>query len=164
HLEPIHQACLRARALVRQILSFSRKTPQALQLCSFGPIVQESLALMRALIPTTIDLRLTMTATTDVILADPVQLQQVVINLITNTTQAIKPTKKVLEVHLMNLILNETAAQHHDLRPGAYVCLTVQDTGCGIEPTIMTRIFDPYFTTKEMDQDTGIGLAVVHGI
>jgi len=94
HLEYIHQACLRARALVRQILSFSRKTPQALQLCHFGPIVQESLALMRALIPTTIDLRLAMTATADVVLADPAQLQQVVINLVTNAAQAMEAAEE----------------------------------------------------------------------
>ena len=164
HLEPIHQACLRARALVRQILSFSRKTPQALQLCSFGPIVQESLALMRALIPTTIDLRLTVTAAADVVLADPVQLQQVVINLVTNAAQAMEPAGGVLEVRLVDLMLNEAVAQRHALRPGAYVRLTVRDTGCGIEPTLMARIFDPYFTTKEVGQGTGMGLAIVHGI
>jgi PAS domain S-box-containing protein len=164
HLEPIHQACLRARALVRQILSFSRKTPQALQLCPFGPIVQESLALMRALIPTTIDLRLAMTATADVVLADPVQLQQVVINLVTNAAQAMEPAGGVLEVRLGDLMLDEAAARRHDLWPGAYVSLTVRDTGCGIEPTVMARIFDPYFTTKEVGKGTGMGLAVVHGI
>jgi PAS domain S-box-containing protein len=164
HLEPIHQACLRARTLVRQILSFSRKTPQALQLCHFGPIVQESLALMRALIPTTIDLRLAMTATADLVLADPIQLQQVVINLVTNAAQAMEPAGGVLEVNLVDLTLDEAAASRHDLRPGAYVRLTVRDTGCGIEPTIMARIFDPYFTTKEVGKGTGMGLAVVHGI
>ena len=164
HLEHIHQACLRARALVRQILSFSRKTPQALQLCHFGPIVQESLALMRALIPTTIDLRLAMTATADVVLADPVQLQQVVINLVTNAAQAMEPAGGVLEVSLVDLTLDEAAARRHDLRPGSYVRLTVWDTGCGIAPTIMARIFDPYFTTKEVGNGTGMGLAVVHGI
>ena len=164
HLEPIHQACLRARALVRQILSYSRKTPQALQLCHFGPIVQESLALMRALIPTTIDLRLTMTATVDLVLADPAQLQQVVINLVTNAAQAMEPAGGILEVSLVDLTLDEAAASRHDLRPGAYVRLTVRDTGCGIEPTIMARIFDPYFTTKEVGKGTGMGLAVVHGI
>lgn len=164
HLEPIQQACLRARALVRQILSYSRKTPQALQLCHFSPIVQESLALMRALIPTTIDLHLAMTATADLVLADPVQLQQVVINLVTNAAQAMEPAGGVLEVRLVDLTLDEAAASRHDLRPGSYVRLTVRDTGCGIEPTIMARIFDPYFTTKEVGKGTGMGLAVVHGI
>jgi PAS domain S-box-containing protein len=164
HLEHIHQACLRARALVRQILSFSRKTPQVLQLCHFAPIVQESLALMRALIPTTIDLRLAITAAADVVLADPVQLQQVVINLVTNAAQAMEPAGGVIEVGLVDLALDETAARRHDLQPGTYVRLTVWDTGHGIEPTIMARIFDPYFTTKEVGNGTGMGLAVVHGI
>jgi two-component system cell cycle sensor histidine kinase/response regulator CckA len=163
-LEHIHQACLRAQALVRQILSFSRKTTQELQLCHLGPIVQESLALMRALIPTTIDLRLDMTATTDVVLADPAQIHQVVINLVMNAAQAMEHAGGVIEMRLVDLALDEAAAQLHDLRPGSYVRLTVCDTGCGIEPTIMARIFDPYFTTKEVGKGTGMGLAVVHGI
>jgi PAS domain S-box-containing protein len=163
-LEQIHQACLRAQALVRQILSFSRKTTQELQLCHLGPIVQESLTLMRALIPTTIDLRLDMTATADVVLADPAQLQQVVINLVMNAAQAMEYAGGVLEVSLVDVALDELAAQRHDLRPGSYVRLTVRDTGGGIAPAIMGRIFDPYFTTKEVGKGTGLGLAVVHGI
>jgi PAS domain S-box-containing protein len=163
-LEQIHQACMRAQALVRQILSFSRKTPQELQLCHLGPIVQESLALMRALIPTTIDLRLEMTATADVVLADPAQIHQVVINLVMNAAQAMEYAGGVLEVSLVALVLDEMAAQRHELRPGSYVQLTVRDTGGGIAPAIMGRIFDPYFTTKEVGKGTGMGLAVVHGM
>jgi PAS domain S-box-containing protein len=128
-LEQIHQACLRAQALVRQILSFSRKTTQELQLCHLGPIVQESLTLMRALIPTTIDLRLDMTATADVVLADPAQLQQVVVNLVMNAAQAMEYAGGVLEVSLVEVALDERAAQRHDLKPGSYVRLTVRDTG-----------------------------------
>jgi CheY-like chemotaxis protein len=119
---------------------------------------------MRALIPTTIDLRLDMTATTDVVLADPAQIHQVVINLVMNAAQAMEHAGGVIEVRLVDLALDEAAAQLHDLRPGSYVRLTVCDTGCGIEPTIMARIFDPYFTTKEVGKGTGMGLAVVHGI
>jgi CheY-like chemotaxis protein len=163
-LEQIHQACVRAQALVRQILSFSRKTTQELQLCHLGPIVQESLTLMRALIPTTIDLRLDMTATADVVLADPAQLQQVVVNLVMNAAQAMEYVGGVLEVSLVEVALDEIAAQRHDLKPGSYVRLTVRDTGGGIAPAIMGRIFDPYFTTKEVGKGTGLGLAVVHGI
>jgi PAS domain S-box-containing protein len=163
-LEQIHQAGLRAQALVRQILSFSRKTPQELHLCHLGSIVQESLALMRALIPTTIDLRLDMTATTDVVLADPAQIQQVVMNLVMNAMQAMEYAGGVLAVSLVDLALDEITAQRHKLRPGAYVRLTVRDTGGGIAPAIMGRIFDPYFTTKEVGKGTGMGLAVVHGI
>jgi PAS domain S-box-containing protein len=163
-LEQIHQAGLRAQALVKQILSFSRKTPQALQLCHLGPIVQESLALMRAVIPTTIDLRLEMTATADVVLADPAQIHQVVMNLVMNAAQAMEYTGGVIEVSLVDLTLDEIAAQRHELKPGFYVQLTVRDTGGGIAPAIMGRIFDPYFTTKAVGKGTGMGLAVVHGI
>ena len=163
-LEQIQQACLRARALVRQILSFSRKTTPALQLCHLAPIVHESLALMRALIPTTIDLRLEMTATADVVLADPAQIQQVVMNLVMNAAQAMEEAGGVLEVRLVELALDERAAQRHELEAGTDVQLTVRDTGGGIAPAIMERIFDPYFTTKEVGKGTGMGLAVVHGI
>jgi signal transduction histidine kinase/CheY-like chemotaxis protein len=163
-LEQIHQACLRAQALVRQILSFSRKTTQELQLCHLGPIVQESLTLMRALIPTTIDMRLDLTATADVVLADPAEIQQVVINLVMNAAQAMESAGGVLEVSLIDVALDEIAAQHHELKTGSYVRLTVRDTGGGIAPAIMGRIFDPYFTTKEVGKGTGLGLAVVHGI
>jgi signal transduction histidine kinase/ActR/RegA family two-component response regulator len=163
-LEQIHQACLRAQALVRQILSFSRKTTQELQLCHLGPIVQESLTLMRALIPTTIDLRPDITATADVVLADPAQIQQVVINLVMNAAQAMEYAGGVLEVRLVDMALDEIAAQRHKLRPGSYIRLTVRDTGGGIAPAIMGRIFDPYFTTKEVGKGIGLGLAVVHGI
>jgi PAS domain S-box-containing protein len=163
-LEQIHQACMRAQTLVRQILSFSRKTPQELQLCHLGPIVQESLALLRTLIPTTIELRLDITATADVVLADPAQIHQVMINLVMNALQAMEDAGGVLEVSLVDLVLDEIAAQHHELKPGSYVQLTVRDTGGGIAPAIMGRIFDPYFTTKEVGKGTGMGLAVVHGI
>jgi PAS domain S-box-containing protein len=163
-LEQIHQACMRAQTLVRQILSFSRKTPQELQLCHLGPIVQESLALLRTLIPTTIELRLDITATADVVLADPAQIHQVMINLVMNALQAMEDAGGVIEVSLVDLVLDEIAAQHHELKPGSYVQLTVRDTGGGIAPAIMGRIFDPYFTTKEVGKGTGMGLAVVHGI
>ena len=164
HLEQIQQACMRAQALVGQILSFSRKTTHELQLCHLGPIVQESLALMRALIPTTIDLHLNITATADVVLADPAQIQQVVINLVMNAAQAMEYAGGVLDVSLVDLTLDEMTAQRHELKPGSYVRLMVRDTGCGIAPAIMGRIFDPYFTTKEVGKGTGMGLAVVHGI
>jgi PAS domain S-box-containing protein len=163
-LEQIYQACMRAQALVRQILSFSRKTTPELQLCHLGPIVQDSLALMRALIPTTIDLRLDITATADVVLADPAQIHQVVMNLVMNAAHAMEYAGGVLAVSLVDLALDEIAAQRHELRPGSYVRLTVRDTGGGIAPAIMGRIFDPYFTTKEVGKGTGMGLAVVHGI
>jgi CheY-like chemotaxis protein len=119
---------------------------------------------MRAVIPTTIDLRLEMTATADVVLADPAQIHQVVINLVMNAAQAMEYTGGVLEVSLVDLTLGEIAAQRQKLKPGSYVQLTVRDTGGGIAPAIMGRIFDPYFTTKEVGKGTGMGLAVVHGI
>jgi CheY-like chemotaxis protein len=119
---------------------------------------------MRALIPTTIDMRLDLTAPADVVLADPAQIQQVVINLVMNAAQAMESAGGVLEVSLVDVALDAITAQHHELRTGSYVRLTVHDTGGGIAPAIMGRIFDPYFTTKEVGKGTGLGLAVVHGI
>jgi CheY-like chemotaxis protein len=119
---------------------------------------------MRALIPTTIDLRPDITATADIVLADPAQIQQVVINLVMNAAQAMEHAGGIIEVRLVDMALDEVAAQRHDLKAGTYVQLTVRDTGGGIEPTIMAKIFDPYFTTKEVGKGTGMGLAVVHGI
>ena len=104
-------------------------------------------------------------ATSDVARADPAQINQVIINLITNAAQAMADARGVIEVRLEDMALNkEAAAQLHGLTPGHYVRLTVRDTGPGIAPTIMGRIFDPYFTTKEVGNGTGMGLAVVHGI
>ena len=85
-------------------------------------------------------------------------------NLVMNAAQAMEEAGGVLEVRLVERALDEQAAQRHELRPGSYVCLTVRDTGGGIAPAIMGRIFDPYFTTKEVGKGTGMGLAVVHGI
>ena len=163
HLEPIHQACLRAGRSSGRYSATAAKRRKRCNSATSAPSCKNP-SHSCALIPTTIDLRLTMTATADLVLADPAQLQQVVINLVTNAAQAMEPAGGVLEVSLVDLTLDEAAASRHDLRPGAYVRLTVRDTGCGIEPTIMARIFDPYFTTKEVGKGTGMGLAVVHGI
>ena len=164
NLEQIRQACVRAQAVVSQILSFSRKTVQELHPLHIGPIVKESLTLVRALIPATIEMRHHIAATSDVARADPAQINQVIINLITNAAQAMADARGVIEVRLEDMALNEAAAQLHGLTPGHYVRLTVRDTGPGIAPTIIGRIFDPYFTTKEFGNGTGMGLAVVHGI
>jgi len=164
NLQEIRTAGLRAKDVVRQLLSFARKTAVEKKPTNIAPIIIESLKLMRASIPTSIEIRQNITKEVDTILADPTQINQVLINLCTNAHHAM-PDGGILEVGLKNVKLDEDAtAQHSDLDPGPYVHLTVADTGQGMNPEIKGRIFDPYFTTKDIGKGTGLGLSVVHGI
>jgi len=164
NLKEIRTASLRAKDVVRQLLSFARKTRLEKKPTNIVPIIKESLKLLRSSIPTSIEIRQNITKDVDIILADPTQINQVLINLCTNADHAM-PDGGIIEVTLKNVELDkETAAQYPELRPGRYVNLIVSDTGCGIPHEDYDRIFDPYFTTKEVGKGTGMGLAVVHGI
>jgi CheY-like chemotaxis protein len=128
------------------------------------PIVKESFKLLRSSIPTSIEIRLKISKDVDTIMADPTQINQILINLCTNADHAM-PDGGIIEIILNNIELDEAnTARHSDLHPGRYVNLTVTDTGHGISQEVVDRIFDPYFTTKEMGKGTGMGLSVVHGI
>ncbi len=169
---PVHQnlaevraACLRARDIVKQILTFSRQTDQQLRPISIRPIIEESLKLLRSSIQTTIEIRQNISCDSDTVLTDPAQINQILINLCTNAVHAMHDDGGVLEVRLINRKIDGVeASKYPDLTPGDYVILSVSDTGHGIEPQIKDRIFDPYFTTKEVGKGTGMGLAVVIGI
>jgi nitrogen-specific signal transduction histidine kinase/CheY-like chemotaxis protein len=163
-LEEIRTASLRAKDVVRQLLSFARKTRLEKKPTNIIPIVEESLRLLRSSIPTNIEIRQNIAENVDPILADPTQINQILINLCTNANHAM-PDGGILEVSLRHATFDEdTASQYPDLSPGRYVNLTVSDTGHGISQEDIDRIFDPYFTTKEIGKGTGMGLAVVHGI
>ncbi len=157
HILEILKASCRARDLVRQILAFSRRTESAFAPVSLKPIVSEALKLLRATLPATIRLHLRLDAEGR-ILGEPTQIHQVVMNLCTNAFQAMQDEGGELEV-----ALDEEGNPGPDAA-GRWVRLRVRDTGTGIEPSILNRIFDPYFTTKETGKGTGLGLAVVHGI
>lgn len=164
NLQEIRTASLRAKDVVHQLLSFARKTKPEKKPTNIIPIIKESLKLLRSSIPTSIEIRQNITKNVDTILADPTQINQVLINLCTNADHAM-PDGGILEVSLKNIELDEnTATQYSDLNPGQYVNLTVCDTGHGISQGDIDRIFDPYFTTKEVGKGTGMGLPVVHGI
>ena len=164
NLKEVRTAILRAKNVVRQLLSFARKTKLEKKPTNIVPIVKESLKLLRSSIPTSIDIRQNIPEHVDTILADPTQINQVLINLCTNADHAM-PDGGVIVVKLKNIELDEkTAAKYPELSPGRYVNLTVSDTGHGISQGDIDRIFDPYFTTKEIGRGTGMGLAVVHGI
>jgi PAS domain S-box-containing protein len=170
--EPIHanlrrviNACLRARDVVRQILTFSHPGEKQIKPVKVGSLVEESLKFLRSSIPSDIETRLNITAAADVVLGDAAEINQVLINLCRNAVFAMKDKGGTLEVTLEDVEINDTGAIYfHDLNPGHYVRLTVADTGHGMEPGVMKRIFEPYFTTRDVGEGTGMGLALVHGI
>ena len=165
NLEEICTASLRARDVIKQILTFSRQTPQEIKPVRIIPIIKESLKFLRSSIPTTIEIHQNISSESGIVRANPTQINQVLINLCTNAIHAMREKGGVLEVNLENIVLDAASASHyHNLSPGKYFKLTVNDTGHGIEPKNLKRIFDPYFTTKRVGEGSGMGLSVVHGI
>jgi PAS domain S-box-containing protein len=165
NIEQVLKAGHRAKDLVKQILAFSRKSEQNKQIISLAPIIKEALNLLRASLPTSIEIKQHIESNLDAIFADPTQIHQVMMNLCTNAAHAMADTAGILDVSLQNIELKaEKAALYTDLTAGPYVKLSISDTGHGMDSSTMDRIFDPYFTTKAQDKGTGMGLAVVHGI
>jgi PAS domain S-box-containing protein len=166
HLNEIRTASFRARDVVKQLLSFGRKTDPKQRPVRLVQIVEDALKFLRFSIPTSIEIRQNIQDDTDdSILADSTQINQVMINLCTNAAHAMEDTGGVMTIGIQNIYLDQiSAAVYPDMPPGNYVKLTVSDTGPGIDPEIKDRIFDPYFTTKEVGKGSGIGLSVVHGI
>ncbi len=162
-LEEIRTASLRAKDVVRHILSFARRTVTERKPVETTSIIKDSLKLLRASIPATVEIRQDFSCKHDTILADPTQINQVLMNLCTNASHAMREEGGVLEVSLRNVEL-EMGNEELDLEPGRYVKLSVSDTGPGIDSGFIDRIFDPYFTTKGLGEGTGMGLAVVQGI
>jgi PAS domain S-box-containing protein len=164
-LNQIIIASKRARELVRQILAISRRGKQEKIIMNLKPIVKETIGLLRASLPATIRLEPHIAADTGMLFADPTQMQQVLMNLCTNAAHAMEKEGGVLKVTLSNTSIgdNDTPLEPGS-PPGEYVKLTVSDTGHGMQPWILKRIFEPYFTTKETGKGTGLGLSVAHGI
>ncbi|NIA11858.1 MAG: PAS domain S-box protein [Nitrospiraceae bacterium] len=164
-LEGILKAGSRAKHLVQQILTFSRHKKEKKVPLQISLIIKEALNLLRASLPTTIEIRKDISAKTARVLADPTNVHQILMNLCTNAAQAMEAKGGLLKVELTDVDLDPEAVAHYpDLSPGPYVVLTVSDTGQGIDHSTMERIFDPFFTTKGPGKGTGLGLAVVHGI
>jgi PAS domain S-box-containing protein len=163
-MEQVLAAGQRAKDLVKQILAFSRQAEEERRPVRLDPIVREALKLLRASLPSTIEIRQYIAPDMGYVMADPTQIHQVLMNLCTNAHHAMIDTGGVLEVRLESTTIDAFEAASHDLSPGLYLALVVSDTGHGMSPEVVERIFDPYFTTKEKDVGTGLGLAVVHGI
>ena len=165
NLDEVVKASLRAKDVIRQLLSFSRKSNISQKPVAIAPIIRESLKLMRSSLPTTIDIQMNLSEKNNTVLADPTQIHQIIINLCTNAAHAMSTNGGILKIDLSDVVLDENGAMPYaDIHAGHYVCISVRDTGHGIPLEIRERIFDPYFTTKEFGKGTGMGLAVVHGI
>ena len=167
-LKGIYTSALRAKELVKQILTFSRQESCELKLMKIQPIIKETLKLIRSTIPATIEIIQNIRADCGAVKADPTQIHQVVMNLATNAYHAMEKIGGKLTVSLREIQLSRQDALNPDMgpgmRPGAYACLTISDTGLGMDKALTEKIFDPFFTTKEQGKGTGMGLSVVHGI
>jgi CheY-like chemotaxis protein len=163
-LEQVLKGTNRAKELVHQILTFSRKNAPLKKRLQLTGVVQEALKLLRATLPSNIDIQSAMEAGKDVILADPTQMHQVVMNLCANASHAMAETGGELLVSLDNINGDAKGAHAATSTGGQMLRLQVADTGHGMEAAVVKRIFDPFYTTKETGRGTGMGLAVVHGI
>ena len=165
YVQQVRQAGHRAKELVQQLLTFSRAesiTREPLQVVS---VVQEALTLLRASLPSTIDIQYHVSEPGMMVHANQTQLHEVVMNLGANADHAMRETGGRLTVRLAPVEVDaDFAAAHPPLSPGRHVCLTMGDTGGGIAPEVMTRLFEPFFTTKPIGEGTGMGLAIAHGI
>jgi PAS domain S-box-containing protein len=164
HINEILKAGNRAKELVQQILTFSRQTENEFKPVSVVTIVKEALKLLRASLPATIEIKQDLRGES-LVMGDPTQIHQILMNLCTNASHAMQAKGGILQVELQDTNLGPNiTSQYPDLKPGPFLKLSVSDTGHGIPRGVMDQIFNPFFTTKEKGEGTGMGLAVVHGI
>jgi PAS domain S-box-containing protein len=164
YLEDIRKAAWRAKELVDQILAFSRQGEHQRRPVQITPIAEETLKLLRASIPSSIEIRQG-TTSESMVLADPTQIRQLIMNLCTNAAHAMRERGGILQLSVNDVLLGEDfVARYPKTYPGPYIKLSVGDTGHGMDPATQERVFDPYFTTKGPGEGTGLGLAVVHGV
>ena len=164
NLKQVLKAGGRAKELVQQILTYSRQREREMLPIKINLIVNEALKLLRATLPSTIQINNSIKSNL-AIMSDPTNIHQVIMNLGTNAAHSMQEKGGLLEVSLADVDIDaDFAKRHPDLNPGKFVCLTVSDTGHGMSPDVMERIFDPFFTTKNKGEGTGMGLSVVHGI
>lgn len=169
YLLQVQSAGMRASDLVRQILTFSRQTDTEMKAMHLASLFKEVGKMLQATLPASIDFRISTNVDNneeeDLIIGDPTQIHQVLMNLCTNAMHAMKQTGGTLEMTLAPLLIPQQGlSRYPDRAPGNYLEIIVRDTGHGIESAIMEQIFDPFFTTKGPGEGTGMGLSVVHGI
>lgn len=167
NLQQVLTSALRAKDLVQQILTFSRQTEQERKPIQMSSLVQEALMLIRASLPSTIEIQhhIPSDAASSMVMADPTQMHQVLMNLCANAGHAMSKRGGVLTVELSNEEIDPFSdRQDRELETGLYLRISVRDTGHGMDISTAKRIFDPYFTTKKSGEGTGLGLAVVYSI
>ncbi|MBN2039315.1 MAG: response regulator [Spirochaetes bacterium] len=165
NLTEIYKASERARDLIKQILTFSRQKHEERKPVTMSIILDEVFKLIRPSLPSTIEISLNIETKSDIVFADPTQIHQILLNLCTNASYAMKEKGGKLEIRLISEYLDAYAVKRlNNLIPGYYVKLIISDTGIGMNDDIQKRIFEPYFTTKSPGEGTGLGLAVIHGI
>lgn len=164
-LDEIQKSGFRAKDLVKQILTFSRVTSTDKYSIKIGLIFKETMKLLRSSLPSTIKIVQKITTDSDLVYADPTQFNQALMDLCTNSAHAMRENGGTLTVSLADETLNaERASELKGIEPGEYLKISIGDTGHGISPDILDRIYEPYFTTKKKGEGTGMGLAMVHGI
>ena len=163
-INEIYTGALRATELVKQILTFSRQKNIEMKLMKIQHIIKEALKLIRSTIPATIKIKQNINVDCGVIKADPTQIHQIIMNLATNAYHAMEKKGGELIVSLKEIELGKLDLTDHVMQPGTYACLTIADTGKGMNKELIQKIFDPFFTTKGKGKGTGMGLSVVHGI
>jgi PAS domain S-box-containing protein len=165
HLDTVTRACSRATTLIKQILTFSRQQPQERKPTQLYEVIDETIALLRASLPSSIEIVTTLESAAPAVLANAGQIQQVLLNLGTNALHAMKGQAGHLEFILEPFEVDKhVAEQNPNLQPGKYVRISVSDSGHGMDKETLQRIYDPFFTTKPVGEGTGLGLAVAHGI
>jgi nitrogen-specific signal transduction histidine kinase/CheY-like chemotaxis protein len=165
-LDVVLKSGLRGKNLVKQILTFSRQGEQKRQEVPVDLVVSECLKLLRATLVPSIEIRLHIDKNIGLVFADPTQIQQIVMNLCTNSVHAMRgQAHGELDIWLDNVEIDRfSVAKCVNLPPGHYLCLTVRDNGHGMDEKTIDRIFDPFFSTKGQSEGTGLGLSVIHGI
>jgi signal transduction histidine kinase/ActR/RegA family two-component response regulator len=165
NLEEILKAANRAKGLVQQILTFSRQSGQERKPVKVQYIIKEALNLLRASIPASIEIIHNIDNDCNPVMGDATQIHQVIMNLCTNAYQAMQDKGGKLEVILSEVDIGyEETIEKIGMQPGKHLQLTVKDEGCGMDASVLERIFEPYYTTKEQGKGTGLGLSVIHGI